>query len=261
VQEGSNGCYSEVSEITVSVHPLPVITNNLADTNDICINELPFSMDLIPAGGTFSGAGVVSGTENFDPSLVSPGFHTVNYTFLDSFACSSTYEVYFNVLAAPVVSIDTTAIISLPDGDTLFLSGTPSGGTFSGQGVTGNYFVGDSILCNPCTVSYVYQALNGCSDTAVITVSVTSGINDAFSNLNVSVFPNPANDFIYIQINTLINETSTVQLFDISSRLVLEKTYNTNDLIELNVEQFLNGVYYLKIVSSEKSYNKLIIKQ
>jgi len=261
VAEGTNGCYSQVAEITVSVHPYPVITNNLADTNNLCINAQPFLMSLIPAGGTFSGAGVVSGTDNFIPSLAQAGFHTINYAFLDSFACASNYELYFDVLPTPLVSIDTASTISMTDGDTLVFHGTPQGGTFSGQGVTGNSFVGDSVLCNPCIISYVYQSLNGCSDTATITVTITNGIHHIDNMLNAVIFPNPVKDIINIQTNALKSEPVKVQLFDISSRLVLEKSYNTNDVIELNVESLIGGVYFLKISVNDKSYNRLIIKE
>ncbi len=254
-------CYSDVSAITLLIHPHPVITNNLTDTNIVCAKGAPFTMNLSPTGGVFSGSGILSGVGIFHPGIAALGFDLVTYTYSDTYNCSSIYNVYFNVIPSPVAGIDTTPTVNLHFGDTLFLSGTPSGGTFEGLGVTNNYFVGDDTLqCNPCKVWYIYQAPNGCSDTADVLVTIVDGIDEINNVSHVSVYPNPVEDYVNILFNNPHEGSAFVQLFDISGRLVHEDIYNVMKEIEINLNGLKKGVYFLKVDFDQKSFNRLIVK-
>ena len=261
VNKSTTGCYSDVSAIIITVHPLPVITNNLADTNIICTNGAPFTMNLSPTGGVFSGSGILSGAGVFHPDIATVGFHNISYIYSNSYNCSSTYNTYFDVIASPVASIDTTPAVNLHFGDTLFLSGTPSGGTFSGVGVTGNYFVGDDTLqCNPCNIWYIYHAPNGCTDTASVLVSVLNAIDEINNPYHVAVYPNPVQDYVNIMVSSIFQGLISVQLYDLSGRLVYENNFNALKDIKVNLNSLNKGVYFLKVGINQKSFNRVIIR-
>lgn len=101
--------------------------------------------------------------------------------------------------------------------NSLALSGTPTGGTFTGQGVAGNNFYPSTAGLGTKTIGYSYTDGNGCSnstsrstiiyDTVTCYVSITDTliINVLFtgiappSNLSsMKIYPNPAKDHIYI---------------------------------------------------------------
>ena len=65
------------------------------------------------------------------------------------------------------------------------LNGVPAGGTFSGNGVTGNTF--SPILAGAGThvVQYIYNAPNGCADTAFFTFFIRQAPNPKFNTSNL----------------------------------------------------------------------------
>lgn len=74
------------------------------------------------------------------------------------------------------------------------------------------------------------------------------------------VFPNPASSSVNISVpddwNT--NEDITVQLFDVSGRLLLNLNKSNNE-INLNISVFESGVYILRVNSGDKSVSKRLI--
>ena len=125
----------------------------------------------IPIGGVYSGPGVSGG--NFNASSLSPGVYTITYEFTNAGGClsSATDEIF--VLAPGTVTLN------LPDSDecvtsnTLALSGgSPSGGVFSGPGVTGNNFDASVAGVGVHTISYTVVGANGCDGVATSTIVV-----------------------------------------------------------------------------------------
>lgn len=80
----ANGC-SGVDSVTVNVNPLPTVSFTQIDT--ACINQAPITLVGNPAGGTFSGVGVVGG--QFDPSITGLGTYNVTYTYTDGNNCAN----------------------------------------------------------------------------------------------------------------------------------------------------------------------------
>jgi hypothetical protein len=74
----------------------------------ICINAAPVALNGSPAGGSWSGTGVVGST--FDPSLSGTGLHQITYTYSDSTGCSSAAVTNIVVNALPVVNAGIYAV-------------------------------------------------------------------------------------------------------------------------------------------------------
>ena len=85
----ANGCMDSTAVLTVNDPAAPVVTYaEAADT--ICqTTTAPFALGVAsPAGGTFSGPGVISNT--FDPMQASIGWNVITYIYTDSLTnCSS----------------------------------------------------------------------------------------------------------------------------------------------------------------------------
>lgn len=72
--------------ITVNIVPTPVVT--LSGLLPLyCLNDSPTVLTGTPAGGIFSGSGVVAG--QFRPQLAGAGTHMVIYTYINQFGCSN----------------------------------------------------------------------------------------------------------------------------------------------------------------------------
>ncbi len=68
--------------------------------------------------------------------------------------------------------------------------------------------------------------------------------NQSFElNNKVAIYPNPANDFINIQSNSLINKT---EIYDLNGRIISDENFNSTNII-LDINNLSNGIYIIKI--------------
>jgi len=75
--------------LAISLNGLPIVTSS----------NTPITLSGCPAGGTFSGPGVLF--SGFNPSIAGPGTHTVTYTYDDGNGCSESVSqniIYFEVI-------------------------------------------------------------------------------------------------------------------------------------------------------------------
>jgi hypothetical protein len=141
-----------------------------------------------PSGGTWSGTGVTGSTFNVQTAGV--GSHQLIYNYTDANGCSAADTTSITVNPLPVVnagSYDPVCDYT----DTLQLSGTPSGGVWSGNDVTGSTFNIQTAGVGVHQVIYTYTDVNGCSasDTTSITVNVC--LDDDFCTYTQGYFGSP----------------------------------------------------------------------
>lgn len=162
---GGNTCTS-TTDIEVYANP----TVDAGTYSPICENASNVVLSATPAGGTFTGTGVLG--NSFDPSS---GTQTVTYNYTDGNGCSNSDNALITVNALPTVDAG-TYIPVCEDASNVVLSATPAGGSFTGTGVSGNSFDPSS---GTQTVTYNYTDGNGCSnsDNALITVNALPSVD------------------------------------------------------------------------------------
>lgn len=79
----ANGC-SNSDQMNVTVNANPTVSFTAADTT--CLNYGPFTLSGSPAGGTWSGTGIVN-TDQFDPGT-GVGTYTITYAYTDGNGCT-----------------------------------------------------------------------------------------------------------------------------------------------------------------------------
>ncbi|MBL4656817.1 MAG: hypothetical protein JKX73_02370, partial [Flavobacteriales bacterium] len=117
--------------------PLPVVSFTGLSAS-VCVSGALETLTGSPLGGVFSGTGVVAGT--FDPAIAGAGTHQVKYVYDDGFGCmdSSTQTVLVNTLpAVSYLGLNSDYCLNATPAS---LSGSPSGGVFSGLGISGSIF-------------------------------------------------------------------------------------------------------------------------
>lgn len=77
-----------------------------------------------------------------------------------------------------------------------------------------------------------------------------------FSESSFNIYPNPVKDFINIKKNDNLTIDKFIVIDNFGKEVIKEE--NIND--KLNIQQLSNGVYFLKIISHEKTFNYKIIK-
>ncbi len=102
-------------------------------------------------------------------------------------------------------------------------------------------------------------SLNATSNSGFIAKYHTSVVSlDKIKNTNLVVYPNPANDFVYLENDNFIDKT--VFIYDLLGKLILSQEISNDGII--NVNDLKSGVYVLQITSQNVNYNtKLVIQK
>ncbi|MCF8299305.1 MAG: T9SS type A sorting domain-containing protein, partial [Saprospiraceae bacterium] len=80
-----------------------------------------------------------------------------------------------------------------------------------------------------------------------------ASINEIDNKLNVEIFPNPAKDKFYIELN---NETEVqFRLIDVLGQIITDKTLNKSQYI--NIENLASGIYYIEVYSKDSESRML----
>lgn len=90
-------------------------------------------------------------------------------------------------------------------------------------------------------------------------ISVASLISEQGNETQVLVYPNPVKGILNVNFEGLDNAVYKVEMIDESSKLILrsENEINSNNnAVQLNMEPYAMGVYYLRIYNS--TFNKTI---
>ena len=82
--------------------------------------------------------------------------------------------------------------------------------------------------------------------------------NDFNTESNFTIYPNPVTNGI-LNIYTIINESYSVSIFDLSGKLLLKKS-NINSTQEINVSSLSKGIYFIEtVIGNKKDVKKILI--
>jgi hypothetical protein len=178
----AGGTTASTNEICVTISSPNAAFNAVPTT--LCASAAPIALTPSQAGGTFSGPGV-SGTQ-FNPATANVGSNTITYSITDGAGCNATSTQTIQVSAAVNGAFNTIPSSVCEDSPSINLVPTQSGGTFSGNGVSGVAFnpanagVGDHVV--------TYSISNGaCSVSTTQNITVNASPNAAFSGLTAQI--------------------------------------------------------------------------
>ncbi|MFK7921364.1 MAG: SBBP repeat-containing protein [Bacteroidia bacterium] len=146
------------------------VSLTVADSS-LCADASPIQLVGTPSGGTYSGMGVQNGF--FDPIGLVPGQnYLLNYSHTDSLGCPGTGRVEIALNALPNVSFSFADTIC-EESKIINLNGSPTGGIYSGPGITDTFFDPFAAGQGVHQLTYAYTDSNGCnSDTIIETVLI-----------------------------------------------------------------------------------------
>lgn len=146
------------------------------------------------------------------------------------------------------------------------LTGYPSGGTYLGQGVTGNSFDPATAGVGTHIIYYIHMNASGCADTAMQTIVVNScqGVEETLSSDLVSIFPNPSSGHFNVSIDYPGLKEVSISVMDIQGKVVYtsSRTATSNAFSkDLSLENLSDGVYSLQVISNLGIATKKIVIQ
>ncbi len=164
------------------------------------------------------------------------------------------------ILPAPVVSLnlpfDTLCINATPY---LLSGGVPSGGQFSGTGVSAGVFTPSLAGVGLHQLVYTFASANGCLNTAsaVVDVELCAGIPDLKSS-DLLIYPNPFSGNATLRIAGNFT-AGQVFIYRSDGSLVHSVRVSGNET-DLSHESLYPGVYQIVVISEEgKTYQQKLI--
>jgi hypothetical protein len=116
----------------------------------------------------------------------------------------------------------------------------------------------------PYVVGPTFYGVKSASKVSSITETVTNytssaGINELTEN-EWSVYPNPSNDIIMVQVNDLTNQSYTVELYDaLGKHIQSQQIVQGSTIAYFNADTLYKGVYLVKIKGQNGS-KKIVIR-
>jgi lysyl endopeptidase len=113
---------------------------------------------------------------------------------------------------------------------------------------------------NTITVTATDQCGNTQTCTTVITYVNNLGVEEINQFSYVNLFPNPVSDELSIDLSTLIDENVTVELYDMSGKLLVKTDNSSKAIVLIDMSNFANGMYQLKLKSDKAQVMKRVSK-
>ncbi len=91
-----------------------------------------------------------------------------------------------------------------------------------------------------------------------------NNLNEKKCDGNITLYPNPANDFVNVNFVSEVAENASVEIYDLMGKNVYRTTKSLNighNLFNISTDLFRQGIYTMKIVAGNKRFvEKLIVR-
>ncbi len=232
--EGSNGTLTVVAAGT----PTPTIFQWQVSTDG------GVTWTNLTTGGSY--------TATLTLTNVTLAMNNNRYRVIITNSCGMT--ITSNVITLTVNARPVIAITPLPTriclSDTLVpLVASPTGGSWTGIGVSGFNFVPTATAVGTYTLTYTFTSAAGCTNTATAVAKVESCPERIrlLSNDAVILFPNPNNGRFNIRINSTLYNVLGMKVYDMAGRLMNGKVVK-NGTDQALVSPTFTGLVYGRVI-------------
>ena len=261
----SAGCWSTCSTNSVAVTQYPATPPTPAISSNLC-GEKILTRVVPPAGVIFYWQGTSCSTLITNANLTDTVTASGTYYLAAlagtcwSVACADTFVVYNEQPTASFVGLPDTVLISAA---AITLTGAPSGGIFSGNGITGSVFTPATAGVGNHTITYTYSSPAGCSDfdAQMVYVKDNSGIESINYDNFISIYPMPTKGLLTINIGVFSNDVFNYSIVNTVGKLVKTGSFTNQYTQQLDLGSLSNGIYFLKLQNDNVSYTKKLIIQ
>ena len=108
----------------------------------------------------------------------------------------------------------------------------------------------------------ILTAINGaCSDTLLLTINITVGIEELMGLNNISIYPNPANENLVVAFDNQSGSAFKLLVSDRVGRIIqtIDVQDEDQNFVTMNVSSLANGMYSILFVGQNSSFTKSFI--
>ena len=116
-----------------------------------------------------------------------------------------------------------------------------------------------SIIGTPDSIQFSIYSGDNAGSTLLLDDFVLSGGNvglEEFSTMNVSIYPNPATDVVFIKADGVYD----FKVLDVAGNVIIENE-NINEATEINISQLTSGAYFVEINDGVSKQTHKLIKE
>ena len=221
----------------------------LGDVIDNCLAGDPILISGIPSGGELS-TGTIT--------------NVFEYTDLAGNVTTCSFDITLSTV--PEIEIQLDSFTPATDGNSdgsIQITITSGTGPFQFEWTSNGSVVStdeDPTGLPAGNYEVVVIGAGGCL--ASFQVEVTTGIQNPELVEKVNLFPNPTSDILFVKMDLPIQSGDKIQLYSIDGKVLLEKNLNDGDeLIEMNLANFTNGIYIMQLTLNQGVVTKRVIIQ
>lgn len=250
----ANGCTSTSNATLTQPTALDI---SISSTQVLCFGGNNGSINLTPSGGAAPYTYLWSNNSTVqDPQNLSAGLYSVVVTDANGCTISTgatiTQPAALNVTISAtdeMMGLDGTASASVTGGTAPFTYAWSNGGTNSVEsGLSAGMY------------SLTVTDANGCSEVTEVVVGSQVGLTSLETSSSVLIYPNPVAGELFIKFNSEL-KAEKIMVYAIDGRFMTELSMLEGELKSLDIQNWSNGSYYLRVLSSEGSTCIPFVKQ
>ena len=264
----ANGCTgSDVVSVTNS--PIVVSFSGL-DPNGYCESDPPATLTGSPAGGSFSGIGIVG--NQFVPDSAGIGTFMIVYNYSDTNGCSGSDTQFVAVTSGANIGGITGPIVVQPNQSYVYQVNPNSGSSYqwiaSGGtlGQQANNVASINWGAGPNgSITVVETASNGCTDTltVIIYIGIVS-VAESEASYGIQLYPNPVRSSLFLEVSDAPETPLEIAVWNNLGQLVHRIDLNSGyrqDRYQISVADWAKGLYLVSVVGQEGVELKRIVVQ
>ena len=113
--------------------------------------------------------------------------------------------------------------------------------------------------CESGDYTQTFTAANGCDSVVTLHLTTSVGIGDHELNASVTLYPNPANDFVNVQCTMYnVKMSADLHVFDVYGKLV-QVVPMTGETTAVNVSTLADGVYFVRVRTEAGTVTKRFV--
>lgn len=251
VSSTASGCTSARIPVVATINPTPTVTS--PGNKTACLGSAVAAISFSGSSSSSTYAWTNSNTSlglaasgngniaSFTPTTTGTTTITVTPTLNSCQGNPVTFTITVNPL--PTVALANLNTVCDTDGSFALSGGTPTGGTYSGTGVTNNNFNPSTAGAGTYTITYT-ATQNGCSNSATNTIQVDAcaSIEDLLATL-IIIYPNPTSGLLTVK-DIPLDKVSELELIDAAGRKVGNWKLD-NAIFNLDLSAYASGSYNL----------------